>query len=349
MNALQMCFHPIYAPEGQITVEGFLELSHSNKDIMIIADKNIISPICEIASKGFLSDKLRMQKIAMFVTWSKYLRSRVTSGIGLLENDTAGLSSVTGDESRLQFLHGIERIPPQIWKNIAFGIIDEVPSYYLYKPYTHNKKEYVLHDDYLFLSTEAAIIHLVKLARCSTQNSIDTFISFMNWYADHLEIAESIIVYAALVFSRSPNIALPKNINSNNYERVVKGIRNQAWDITYIAIWSMHYYNEPSQQCTFFATDDNTQKRIIVNTIPQGQYGSTLRTIFHTKTEEKKLNSLFEAKFGRARKKPYQDFSEVEKITAIKKLIASEYDELKAMLKKYAIENEKVDTCATLI
>lgn len=335
MNHLQMCFHPTYAPEGQITGDSFFKLSHSAKDIMIIADKNIVSPICEIATKGYLNDRIRMQKIAMFIVWSIYLNSRVTSGIGLLENDTAGLSSVTGEETRLQFLHGVEKIPSQIWKEIAFGNRDTVPARYLYdhsKHYGTENKEYLLHDDFLYLSTEAAIIHLVKQIRCSELSAIDQFVSFMNWYTDHLDIAESIVVYAALVFSHTPNVALPKNSYSNDFQKITKGIKNQAWDITYITTWSMYYYNEKVDQCTFFATDDNTQKQIVINTIPPHRCELTLDYIFHTKKEKRKLTELYESRLGQARKRPFQGKSEDEKISCVKKLVEDEYNVLKSMI-----------------
>ena len=45
----------------------------------------------------------------------------MTCGIGLLENDTAGLSTATGEENRLQFLHGVDNIPVVIWKKAALA------------------------------------------------------------------------------------------------------------------------------------------------------------------------------------------------------------------------------------
>ena len=66
---------------------------------MVIADKNLVSLICEIATNGFLKDKIYMQKVALFVTWTKYLNSRLTCGIGILENDTAKFSTIMGEEN----------------------------------------------------------------------------------------------------------------------------------------------------------------------------------------------------------------------------------------------------------
>lgn len=44
---------------------------------------------------------------------------------------------------------------------------------------------------------------------------IDKFIGFMNWYTDHLDISESIMVYAAMVFANIPNVSPPKKLSQN--------------------------------------------------------------------------------------------------------------------------------------
>ncbi len=96
-------------------------------------------------------------------------------------------------------------------------------------------------------------------------------------------VAESILFYAAAVFADIPNVALPKKYKSSKFPEVVKGIKNQAWDITYIVNWSVVYSKETDNQYFMFATDDITQKVIIVNTIPPGECLNALYSIFTTK------------------------------------------------------------------
>ena len=78
INKLQICFHPVYAREGKFSAHDVFDLHAVDKDVCIIADKNLVSPICEIAVNGKLKDPVRMQKVAMFVTWSNYLNARLT-------------------------------------------------------------------------------------------------------------------------------------------------------------------------------------------------------------------------------------------------------------------------------
>lgn len=331
INRLQICFHPTYAPEGKFSIKNVFALQVEDKDIIIIADKNLVSPICEIARNGTLRDKYRLQKVALFVTWTKYLNARLTCGLGLLENDTAGLSTARGEENRLQFLHGVDNIPAMIWKNIAFGYLDTVPDTFLYSGTIDNYQDYILYDNLLLLNNEAAIVKIVELIRTPNMQSIDKFICFMDWYTDHLDIAESIVVYAAMVFANISNVSPPKKALSKSFDEVQKGVKNQAWDITYIATWSMLYYKESSESCNMFATDDTTQKLIIVNVVPPGQCTETIDAIFTTKAQKKKLKKLAETKLGVARVRPFRNMEEDEKVATVKTLLECEYEILKNM------------------
>ncbi len=331
INALQLCFHHKYAPNGKFSFRDISRLQDEDVEITIIADKNLVSPICEIAKNGTLKDEFRLRKVALFVIWTKFINARLTCGIGLLENDTAELSTATGEENRMQFLHGVDNIPAMIWKNIAFGYMDCVPTQFLFDGKIDNSKNYRLDDSLLLLSNETAMVRIVQILRTSKAAGIDKFIDFMNWYTDHLDIAESIVVYAAMVFANIQNVALPKNLNSQDFQKVVKGIKNQAWDVTYITAWSNRYYNEPKESCTMFATDDITQKIITVNVIPPGQCAEALDAIFHTNAQHKKLMELADAKLGKARIRPFEGKEESEKVAIVKDLLKREYGELEKM------------------
>lgn len=49
------------------------------------------------------------------------------------------------------------------------------------------------------------------------------------------------------------------------------GIKNQAWDIFYVSQWSAFYYKNAENDVYALATDDNTLKMIVANSIPDGQ------------------------------------------------------------------------------
>ena len=332
INENQIIFHPQYVPEGRFSINGIIELQKSDKDIFIIVDKNLISPICEIVKSGTLKDNTRLQKAALFVTWIKFLNARATCGIGMIEDDTAGLSTISGEESRQRCLYGMNCVPSQIWKDIAFGYRDRIPSKFLFTSMTLDDSQYNFCDEIHLLNNEAAIIKIVELLRKPSGTPIEKFDHFARWYADHLYKAESVLVYATMVFKDTNGVSKPKSCMSHNFENVVKGIKNQAWDMTYITHWSTSYYNENDNEVVMFATDDVTQKYIIVNILPTGQSTVAINAAFSTKSESKVLENLISEKFGTERIQPFVGKSQEEKVTEIKHLIDVEYKALKEMV-----------------
>ena len=327
INMLQMCYHPNYAPNGKFTSRNIFELT--SKEITVILDKNLVSPICEIARTGKTKDLLRLQKTAMFVIWLKYINARVSCGIGLLENDTSGLCSVSGEEERKLFLHGMDNIPDVFWKGLAFGYIECIPPQFTYKALAIDEKTYDYTDNFLFLSNEAAMIKIVQLIRTADLSGFNKFLTFLKWYADNLDVAESVIVYAAMIFSNVPNIAMPKGAKSQNYDKITYGIKNQAWDLTYITTWSMMYSNETDNQCFMFATDDITQKFILANILPQGEWINAVASTFKTKTEHQELEKLLNDNFGKNRIRPFINMPDGAKIQIVRNLICNGYKEIK--------------------
>lgn len=325
INNMQIVYHSTYAPCGNFEIKDLFKLSE--KEIMVIVDNNIVSPICDLAKNGFLPNKFQQNKIALFITWVKFINATVTCGLGLIENDTAGLSNIPGEEKRNLFLHAINSIPAQIWKAVAFQEIEKIPQEYLIKSSTSSDEAKLFYypDELHFLTNKAAVIKMVNLLRTDETNEPDKFISFMEWYADNLILADSIIMYAAMIFGNIPNISKPKNFGSNNFDKVVKGIKNQAWDITYLTHWSSFYYGENSDICTMFATDDITLKFIIANIIPPGSCFTNINEIFHTNKQRAIFNDLCQRKFGSNRIKPFKNMSNEDTITAVKQLISNEY------------------------
>lgn len=327
-NEQYMLFHPFYAREGTISWDSIRELQQI--DIFILADNNIVSPICEIVRNGTLANKERLRKVAAFVTLTKYLNAQMTCGLALIENDTAGKASTAAEENRQLFLYGIDRIPSNIWKQLALAQIDAIPAVFLesyhYKP---NEKKYSFTDELHFLCHKAAITKIVALLRSKETSSFQKFYDFFLWYIDHLILSENIIAYAALVFGEKSGVAKPKNCTSSIFEKAVEGIDNQAWDIFYLSQWSTLFYYEEDNQAFMFASDDKTTKEILKNSLPPGKVQEAISEIFHTKNQKKAIDKLFADKLGSNRKRPF-DPNETEKgIGLVVKLISEEMDNLR--------------------
>lgn len=322
-NKQFMLFHPFYAQEGKLSWEKIHELQQM--ETFIFADNNIVSPICEIVKNGTLVNKERLRKVAAFVTLTKYLNAPMTCGLALIENDTAGKASISAEENRQLFLYGVDSIPSNIWKQLALGQVDAIPSAFLegYR-YEPCEKKYSFNDELHYLCHKAAITKIVTLLRSGENDGFRKFYDFLNWYIDQLILSENIIAYAALVFGAHKGVAKPKKFASPIFDKTVEGINNQAWDMFYLSQWSTFYYYEEANQVFMFASDDKTTKEILKHSLPPGRVQEAISEIFHTANQRKLIKQLYTDKLGENRKRPFSRDETEKGIEIVKCLISEE-------------------------
>lgn len=326
-NELFMLFHPFYARDGKLSWDNIRELQQM--DVFIFADNNIVSPICEIVRNGTLVNKERLRKVAAFVTLTNYLNAPMTCGLALIENDTAGKASISAEENRQLFLYGVDNIPSNVWKQLALGKIDRIPDIFLNGyHFVPNEKAYSFNEELHYLCHKLAIIKIVSALRSEEKDGFKNFYSFFDWYIDHLILSENMIAYAALLFGGKSGVAKPKKYNSQDFDKTVAGIDNQAWDIFYLSQWSTFYYYEADHQAFMFATDDKTTKEILKSSLPPGKVKEVIGDIFNTANQKKAIEKIYAEKLGINRKRPFAQDETKKGIEIVKQLISEEMDSL---------------------
>ena len=78
-----------------------------------------------------------------------------------------------------------------------------------------------------------------------------------------------------------------------------------------------------------FATDDITQKFILANILPQGEWINAVASTFKTKTEHQELEKLLNDNFGKNRIRPFINMPDGAKIQIVRNLICNGYKEIK--------------------
>lgn len=331
INTLQIFYHHKYADDGRITFHSMMELQ--GKDTFIFIDNNILSPICECIKTGTVKDKLRLRKIATLITFSKFINAQMNCGLCLVENDTAQKATTTAEEQRQLFLYAVDKIPALVWKSLALGYCDSIPDAFLknYK-FINTNESYRFDENLHYLMHQAAMTKLVILLRDTNKTGFEKFIIFINWLADNLLITESVFSYAALLFGDVKNIKRPKKYSSNEFEKVLDGIKNQAWDIFYVSKWSTFYYKNTESDVYALATDDNTLKMIVANSIPDGQSRVLIDYLFSTPSQQKIIDDFYEEKLGINRKKPFEKNEYEKGLKIVKTVLCQQLTELQNII-----------------
>ena len=119
----------------------------------------------------------------------------------------------------------------------------------------------------------------------------------------------------------------PKNINSPNIVKVLTGCRNQAWDLTFLSLYSTLLKED---NIYFVATFDSDMKNIFINSNPPGEEINLITTIFSTNKEIEELKTTFkEAQIGERKYKQLK--TKEEKIEYLEKLLEKEIQILERM------------------
>lgn len=332
MSLLQILFFNRYSVNGKYDIDTVDILR--KLDTPIILDNNISSPICECIRTGTLKDEYTLRKIALLITFSKMIGAQLSCGFSILEGGSSKRSIFPAKELRQQFLYAVDKIPTMIWKQIAFGYLDEIPQPFLVGyNLSEDYKNYEAKEDLDFLAVKASIFKIVNLVRDKTLSNFEKFVSFFTWTLDNLLIIESVVMYAALVFGEIEDVKKPKHIYATDINLIEKGIDNQTWDLYYIVIWSSFYYNSANNEEYGFATDDSTLKRVIVNILPKETMTNNLLCIFKSKTQHSILQKIYETKMGSNRKKAFEVNERDKGMEIAKRLISYERNVLMESLK----------------
>lgn len=109
---------------------------------------------------------------------------------------------------------------------------------------------------------ECEMLALVRIYK-SDKSKKEKIIEFIEWNYANTLICQYTIVYAILLLGEDKEVRAPKNVNSKDFDKVINGCNNQAWDLTYLSTWSTLYWNEDkTNSIHFFVTNDNLLKHI---------------------------------------------------------------------------------------
>lgn len=291
----QIIFHPEYAPYGVFDYTQFL-LSKRKKPFILCIDRNILISLLKFCKNGFLKDEKETRLVGLIMAWSDLNQINISSGFAIQERATQIQNQEKGLIELQKFFEIINNYPTQMWLQVAKGAITKIPpidfTFELAKDITVDYSDGGDHYDMALVS----LLRMIQLYRNKSLKPVEKFIEFFKWTCENLLISEYMLVYAILLFTEQENIKAPKNANSNSFDKIYEGCRNQAWDITHLTHWSTIYsYPENYDEEILFATNDDLLKRIFINRNGPNGWLGVLNAAF-SKKDYNKIYDLVEEK-----------------------------------------------------
>src|SRR5690625_2065223 len=300
INKSQLIFHPSYASTGSIDYSDFQFLK-KEKDLILFLDRNLFSDLLSLTESGDLEDNEEKRMIALLMLWAQMNNLPISPGLAISENALGDRNSHNAKIELGNFNDIFDFYPIRTWLYLADGRLDNIPKCNFSNIPYKNTVTYHDSNDH-FLMNYACMLHLVRLYRNPDMNPVERILKFLEWNFDNLLISQYVNTYLILLLSNQNSIKAPKHVNSNIFERIDKGCRNQAWDLSYLSIWSTLYCDEENKnEVFFFATADILLKQIFINTHNNGNLFNLINTVFPRKSADKIIQFYIEKTTNRSK------------------------------------------------
>ncbi len=256
VNEAEVFFHPKKAVAGRLNYKDLL----NDKDKYVIFDRNIISYLIEYTKNGILRDDYSMIIIALIMLFCSINNFQISVGFSLQEYSDTQTDKRKIEDELNRFLTITDNYPSMIWKNVLYSENKQIPK--LLKVDNYNRNMDFINKGEHQLMHECEMLALVRIYK-SDKSKKEKIIEFIEWNYANTLICQYTIVYAILLLGEDKEVRAPKNVNSKDFDKVINGCNNQAWDLTYLSTWSTLYWNEDkTNSIHFFVTNDNLLKHI---------------------------------------------------------------------------------------
>ncbi|MFT7034973.1 MAG: hypothetical protein ACJA2S_003493 [Cyclobacteriaceae bacterium] len=253
INENQLILHPIISPTGYLDFTSF-----KGRNFTVLLDRNLLSYLITLTRTGQLeNDKARIS-ISSIMLWSQVNEIALNSGFALVEyaNEKKGNDEST-EENNL-FLKTFNYYPVKTWLDLSLGRVktipilelDELDRYSFYEESDHFKMHF---------------LEMLKIAELYFNDELsreEKIISFYQWvYANILTCRYTITYLPLLLTGKAKTFKKLKG----DFNILISKCKNQAWDLTYLSVWSTsHYYEENANEIYLFGTLDRELKTIFI-------------------------------------------------------------------------------------
>lgn len=248
----KIIFHPSISPKGAPDFSN----ERGRKNVLIL-DRNIVTPLISLLKNGVLKDEHLLKVIASLMFWSQINNLSVTSGLALSEYAHHKMGNEEASLENDLFLKSFNYYSPNVWLEMAVGRlktiealqVDVRKSYTFKKEYDHYKMHY---------------LEMLKIAQLYFDTSLsveEKIANFHQWVYKNLMVCRYTISYLALLLAGRINTFH----QTKSFDKVLLRCENQAWDLSYLSLWSTFYFNEDKSDTNYlFATLDKGLKQIFI-------------------------------------------------------------------------------------
>lgn len=302
----KVILHPVISPEGVMDFTG-----HRQKNYVLILDRNLVITLLKLVSNGILKDKFSLKLISSLMSWIEINNVSINAGLALAEYSHHHRRNGEASAENNLFQKIFDSYNPDIWFNLALGRVKKISPITLDKSENINYQFFVESDHF-----KMHFLEMLKIAQVHFDENLTTLEKFRHlhqWIYYNILMSDYTHVFAALVFGgKSKVFKGPRPL----FEDAIKTCSNQAWDMTYLSIWSTYYYYENStEDIHLFATNDKELKELF--TLAQSNSANLYKKLYGDQLGSK-ITALIKQIYI-PRKKPDIESKKLDELIIIEK------------------------------
>ena len=253
LTDLKWFYSPRYFKESKVSIENIINFRDSGLRLILVLDRNIFSRLMDVVTKG-KTNQGDTRDIAVLMSFCAILSFDICPYFAINEYSAGQDQELIAQNEFYIFDSIFKNISYNSWLKIAVGAEDRLD-----KIITLPQKAFQsisFHEDTTdYLSHYAALIHFAYVWR-TQKDSFEKFKSFFEWYYAHSKYSRFMVIYICSVLASCNKYKLPKNINSESFENVVSGCKNQARDISYLSLLSLDRYPSNQYEMVLVSSDE---------------------------------------------------------------------------------------------
>lgn len=219
----------IPAPVGVFDIRAVISSEMDGYETVMLPDRNVASRMARVAREGAPGDDPIARIAIDLMAYAQSMNIDIDPGLAFHELAHRDGNEAAWDE--LRWFRAADVGNAHAWIDLALGrrrrIDLERPAKFerpnLAQPIERWRRNYIV------------AMKIAELSR-SDLRPVDRLLSLLDWMIDDFILAGPAFVYAARYFAtRNARGKMIKSLLSSDREKAILGIRNAAWDITYLS------------------------------------------------------------------------------------------------------------------
>ena len=254
INQNQLILHPVISPSGHLDFSNY-----RGRRFTVLLDRNLLSYLIELVSAGELENEKARLSICSIMLWAQINGIGINSGLALNEYAYGKGGNEEAKRENNLFLKTFNHYPVKTWLDLALNKRKSIPTleltefvnYSFHKDSDHFKMHYL------------EMLKIAQLYLDEEQSREQKIINFYQWIYDNILICRYTTIYLPLLLSGK--VKTFKGLK-NDFNKLIAKCQNQAWDLTYLSLWSTLPYSDKEADMIFlFGTLDTELKSLFIN------------------------------------------------------------------------------------